>query len=615
MKLIELNDRLKDHHLARKKLIGEVFDFFQGDFYRGGAGFDGPPPLPKVKSSQAVYDTVLELIPTYFTSKDLVKKACQRHTDGVLGQEPKWYWVTGERIDENGEVVDNRSSQSKKLDKLYTEWWDKTNLKKTLQDATMTALWAYDATSTSMGMFDASGIGVERISTNERDSREIYSTKYIGTRTLKTPDRTSAILRLYYPQRYRRKKPSLLNPLKTASFIEGKFEEILRNLRVQLLSPHTSGIVKDDDNEPLYGYYTYALSKWEGNGSQSETELSILVRDAPDEILKLLPSTPATDTEWEDLTIHCLIREDVPYQASLIDLKGKLLFHELTREPLITASSLNLQRKINLIGTIMSINAGDGIGMKALFNVLPPAKYVRKGENGKETQITLSEYLSEPNREIVEMQPVTVPVGNGMMGFFQGSPNYGADGSYTGPSNPSFQKIGANDTAPLREDRDTFIRDFYEEVDQVHILASSDGAVGEESRKQMFAVFEASLGKTSTTIESAMRWTLEASRDFAAYYSKDTSYQDLSPYAQTNVVTYMITPEDKRVSMEAAEKGYIANDTARAELGVSDVDAEKAVIRNQEDDPIEVKKQEQLEREDATLDKTLKAKQKVVPKK
>lgn len=601
MQLKELNDRQKDHSTARRGLLGEVSDFFKGDFYRDGAGFDGPPPIQRVTESKALYDTVLELIPTYFTSKDMVRKACERHDDGVLGQEPKWHWINKPLL-ASKTLEDNRDDSTKGLDLIYTQWWDDNKIKQILSDADVASLWAYDV-PISEGNYTTQRYAADRVTTNESDVRKNYVYHGDKQRTIATPDRTSSVLRLYIPKKYRQ---TVVVNGKLRKTLSGTFEEILNKVRIQALRPEVSGVIRDDDSEPLFGYYEYELNKYEAEGNTArETEISVLVRDAPDEILQLV-SKSATN---EDFTIHCLIRDDVPIQASVVDLKGKLHFYELSRKPLITASSLSLQRKINLISTILSVNAGDGIGMKALMNVLPPAQFYRITDTSK-TAITMSEYLQETDRTKVSMETLPYPVGNGAVAALQGSNTYDGEGNYLGPANPSLQKLGPVETMNLREDRKVFIRDFYEEVDQPHMLSSSDGDAGEASRKQMFAVFQASLNRTASPVEGAIRWALESSRDFAAHFSKDKSYNKFKVYAQTSLMTYISTTDEKRADMELSDRGYIAHDTARSNAGISDVDAEKVIIANQDTDPVEVKKQEVVEREQENLDAQMAAKQK-----
>jgi hypothetical protein len=571
MTLRELTERLREHQGARQALLAEVSDFMEGDFYRDGKAFDGPATLEGNETLASIHNTVMKLVPNYFTVKDVVGKGCARHAENVVGKEPKWNWLAEEE----------RTDGTKTLDELYLEWWDETHFLSTLEEGTTDVLWAYDAP--------------------KRDGDKKFTRT--GDRTSRTPRRTSVVLRFHYPKKFQRREGKAGDTFKP----KGTFDEILGKTRIQKLEPLASGVVRDDDGEPLFGYYSYALDKWERleAGASQETELSILWDDAPVEIKELAKNG------GEGKTIHCIMRDDKPVSAVCLELNGQLTFYELTRKPLVTAASLNLQRKINLLSTILSINAGDGVGITILKNAVPPGKWYIKGDSG-EQQVSMWQAMLHDDPSKVRFEPQAIGIGSGNIISLQGAAKYALDNDgnpvFVDQHDPKFEKTQPFDTEAIRSDRDAFIRDFYEEIDQLHILSSSDGGMSEDSRKQQASIFINSLRKTGTTVEGAIRWALSITRDFAAYFSNDATYQAFRPYAAVTLSGHVTTPADKKDAREAAKEGFISIERARVEQGVDDPTSEVEVIENEENDPINVKAQEQIDREQENLDKTLKAK-------
>lgn len=251
--------------------------------------------------------------------------------------------------------------------------------------------------------------------------------------------------------------------------------------------------------------------------------------------------------------------------AAPLDLGGHLTIYELERDALITPQVRQLQALLNMALTMLARNSVlGGFLERILLNVQLPGHYEGEGLD----------------RRFI---PDTFRVGAGTTNALMGA-TYTDEQGMTRMASPS---VVYRDPVPVVTFVDTK-REAYmgilEETDQLHALISGDATASGESRKQARADFKTSLLDTQAELNQAGRWLLETVLAMGAAFSGQPGrFAELRAVFECRLDTGPISSDDQREVRENVKAGLLSEETGMAEIGVQDVDAEKAKIAEERD--------------------------------
>lgn len=247
---------------------------------------------------------------------------------------------------------------------------------------------------------------------------------------------------------------------------------------------------------------------------------------------------------------------------------GQITMHELARERLITDQVVQNQRALNLALTMLSRNVVMGGFLERTYlNAQLPGRME-----------------DDPNRPgSKRFVPEQMHVGAGATNFISGVTTTDANGNEI-LATPS---LIYRDPVPVDTFRNTkaeSYRTILEEVQQLHALISGDATSSGESRKQAQSDFKQSLSDTRTQVEAALRWLLETVLAMAAVFAGQPGrYASLRAVASCHLDLGPVSADDQRVTIELVDKEIISRETARARVGVDDVDAEATRIEAEQE--------------------------------
>lgn len=461
-------------------------------------------PKP-VDLDEKAESSVLTLIERQFVSRNVLAEVITRHRDGVVGREPNWSLTT---------PTAGRKKVIAEAEEALTVWWDETGVHLALQEAVRTLLYARET------------------SRRGEAPRAAYSPLRLFIRSQSIRDGVV--------------------PRRTS------LAEALDDLRVHAAAPYAAGVLRNLDGDPIATRYAYRDD--DGNVREEITGLARILREFDLEV----PDGAADD----DTVILVQDMSGTVLEVAAYQLGGRLLMHEMTREPLITPSSLALQKLINKTWTMMSHNLDlAGFTERTLLNAQMPGRWL--DENG--------DPAARPE-DGVRFQPDPVFVGAGATNWFSGIPQYDSDGSvrYTSPQVVYRDPVPPDAFTETLEAARTAI---YEESKQLHVLISGDATASGVSRTQATNDFVASLQMTGAQVAHATRWLLSTALSLASVLMGQAGrYEDLRPTVTPRITAVQPTPEDVRMEIEKRDAGLQSTQTARSRVGIEDVDAEAALI-------------------------------------
>lgn len=266
-------------------------------------------------------------------------------------------------------------------------------------------------------------------------------------------------------------------------------------------------------------------------------------------------------------------KTDVEEDFITLPLNGKLLFFEMKGEAFITAAMRSQQKLVNKAFTMMSHNLDeDGFRKKKILNGLPPGKF---GKDATGAQI----YIPDPDGE---------QVGAGSISYTQGLPTVERDAegriktSYTTPSVHESEPI---DVKTFIETAKTASEAILEEADQMHITISGDAAPSGESRIQARDNFRQSLEDTKSAFDDCVSEVFETVLAVVAYLmEQDDRFIDLQVTVSALLNLGPKSIEERRVAREEAKDNYRSIESAMEELGITDPDAMKAIIKQEQEE-------------------------------
>lgn len=472
------------------------------------AGGDGWTGPNPIDLDTGTSSSVLTLIEREFVSRNVLNEVITRHRDGVLAREPIWS-VSKER---------NRKTQAAEIEQAITTWWDESGIPAVLQEAVRTLLYARETSNTG-----------------------------------EAPRKARSPLRLY---------------IREKSVIDGRvpkrasLAEALMDIGLHAAAPYAAGILRNLDGDPIATHYEYA-----DDDGQQVREITGLAMDLRRYGLPIPSSVPGQNTVvlLQHGMTGATLEEPLSYAIS-----GRMLMHEMTREPLITTAAIQQQKLINKAFTMMSHNMDiAGFTERTLLNAQMPGHWV--DEDGA----TVS---PEDGKRFV---PDPLFVGAGATNWFSGLSTVDEAGviRYTSPS------IVYRDPVPPEAFTSTIEAArlaVYEEAKQLHVAISGDATASGRSRVQATNDFVASLELTAREVERAVRWALEAAVALGSVLmGAPARFEGLRVVAQARLAAVQPTVEDVQSELAKYGAGLVSRESAMSGVGVEDVDAELAKIASE----------------------------------
>lgn len=496
---------LANDQRRRRAALQDLERYIFTDQWAAGVGWTGPNP---VNLDDKVESTVLTLIERKFVSRNILEEVISRHRDGVVGLEPHWTLGT---------------DQPRGLKRLITEaetalttWWDETGVHEQLQEAVKTLLYAAED------------------SKRGEPPRFAYSPLRVFIRSASVGEDGTV------PRR-------------------GSLDEALGDIRVHAAAPYTAGVIRNSDGDAIATRYVY--SDDDGDAREEITGVvATLRRYGLEDNL----------TRFRDEDTVVLVRNNLGgdvIDAAAYDLGGQLLMFEMTREPLVKASSVSLQKLINKAWTMASHNLDvAGFTERTLLNAQMPGHW--EDDDGVTTTPELG----------VRFVPDPLYVGAGATNYFSGIPQVDADGNvrYTTPS------IQYRDPVPpeaFTQTYDAAREAIYEEAKQLHVLISGDATASGRSRAQATNDFVASLELTGSQVARATRWVFSTVLALASVLmGEPRRFVALRPTVTPRLAAVQPSSEDVTAAIAKRDAGLISTQTAMSEVGIEDVDAEAKLI-------------------------------------
>lgn len=471
------------------------------------AGDGWTGPNP-IDLSTGTTSSVLTLIEREFVSRNILNEVITRHRDGVLAREPVWS-VSREK---------GRKTQAQEVEDAITAWWDSSGIPSVLQEAVRALLYARESSNTS-----------------------------------EAPRPARSPIRLY---------------IREKSVIDGRvpkrstLAEALNDIGLHAAAPYAAGVLRNLDGDAIGTHYEYS-----DDDNNPIREITGVAADLRRYGAKIPDGTP--DAATVVLLTHATGGQPIE-EPAYYELGGRLLMHELTREPLITTSAIQQQKLINKSFTMMGHNMDiAGFTERTLLNAQMPGHWVDDGG------ATVS---PEDGQRFV---PDPLFVGAGATNWFSGLPT--VDGS--GVTRYETPSIVYRDPVPPEAFTATIEAArlaVYEEAKQLHVAISGDAAASGRSRVQAANDFVASLELTAREVERAVRWALETAVALASVLMGAAGrYDVVRVVAEARLAAVQPTAEDVQSEIAKFSAGLVSRESAMSGVGVEDVDAELAKIESE----------------------------------
>lgn len=439
-----------------------------------------------------------DLVRRNFVQRNALKEVVTRHRDAVIGREPQWDLTTDTQ---RGTVKLREETIAAVLD-----WWDTNTVLGVLQTATARLLYAEEAAQKGEELRPAiSPIRLFLRATSVNEAGII-------------PKRTT-------------------------------LAEALADIAVHACNPTIAGVLRNTDGDVIATRFEYVdeqnrhLIEVTGTGANLAA-LGLNVDATPDTLIVILANA-AIDS-----------------QTARLPLAGRLLMHEMRREPLITEGARSQQKLINKTWTMLSHNMDvAGFTERTFLNAQSPGKWV--GDDGNPTTPGDGKFVPEP-----------LIVGAGASRHVVGLVEPSHDGTYR-YATPSVQYRDPVPPDAFTKTTDAAYRALLEECKQLHVLLSADGNASGASRKQATADYLDSLGLTANAVQGAVRWLLGTTLRLAGVLmGSPDRFDALKPMAQARISVVQPTSEDIKATIAKRGALLISRETAMTEVGIEDPDAE-----------------------------------------
>lgn len=280
------------------------------------------------------------------------------------------------------------------------------------------------------------------------------------------------------------------------------------------------------------------------------------------------PRAELSAADGETTVLRILDADGVASEARL-PLGGRLLLHELTRPPLITASVLSLQRLLNLALTMLGRNVVlGGFLERVLLNAQLPG-----------------EFVADPATGVKVFVPHPLRFGAGSITALTGAEiRDEATGELKGYATPS---VVYRDPVPVQtfaDTRDIAYHAILEGCQQAHAILSGEATPSGESRRQALADFLSSLRLTAPAVEGATRWLLETALHLAAHFAGQPGrYLDLRAVATCHLDTGPLSTDEAAQVVSLVDARLLSRETGMARVGIDDSDAEAQRIQAEQE--------------------------------
>lgn len=336
-------------------------------------------------------------------------------------------------------------------------------------------------------------------------------------------------LRLWTPQRFRKSS----NPI----------------LRVCLHSPHPGSVTinRDPDGFTESIEYVYSQDKKERKEVQFLDDDGLTVFYTLDEKGIELPILDADNNE-------------LPFTRTSLDLGGRYTIYEMRSPSLITDSIKRSQDAINYSLTLMIRNLNEaGFRERLIMGATPPGRW--EGD-----KFIPDEFITGPGR----------------VNFISGVPLEDDTGNLRGYTNPTVFNSEPVNVQTFIDTAQTFIVAIYHQMRQAHLLGN-DLQLSGVSREQSRTDFETALGNFSGTIEAAVSGIYGAA--LASMVQGDRNfeqYKNLDVSVQLRLNASKPTPLERVQNREDYKEKLLSRTTAMARIGVDNIDAEVALLAEEE---------------------------------
>lgn len=256
-----------------------------------------------------------------------------------------------------------------------------------------------------------------------------------------------------------------------------------------------------------------------------------------------------------------------------LPLNGQLLVFELNGESFITPAMKSQQKLVNKAYTMLSHNLDvSGFRERVYLNAMPPGEIEIDPVTQKKT--------FKPNPEGIE-------VGAGKLSYTQGVPITEREGDKIKNTltNPG---VFESDPIPVTTYIETAAAGseaILEEADQKHIAISGDATASGESRIQARDEYQGSLEDSKSELDDTMSGCFEAVLALVAYLmGSPDRYIDLQVTFNAILNPGPVSADQRRVTMEEAEKRFRSRESAMDGIGITDPDAMKSKIKEEEEE-------------------------------
>lgn len=514
-----LHERVNDELTRKRGELATRQAFVKGDHWQQGRQWTGPRPKitaalsdpDKVKISE-----VMQEIERAFIQRNLVKEACGRHRNGVVGRDIQWTLTTKRPLKPDEEPTAEETALIEEADAALIEWWDRSSARAELRKAVFDLMWA--GTDESLA---------------------------------------SSMLRMFIPKR----AINDAGEVPTATTLT----DALKAIDVNHTDPLSSGTIRDSD-----GLIVAAFNTYEDADEQTVDELTLLERDVDSVLLAALTEANAIPPGFNEKGERALviIRDGAVMRTVLYDLDGRLPIFELERETLITDAALDQQNLVNLAYTMAGRNVVQGGFLERIItNAQVPGSWVNSaGER------------VAPNAPGATFQAGTFQVGAGTTNVLAGIPIRDDQGRVTRYTTPSVTYRDPVPVTTFLDTKDMGKEGFLEEVQQVHQLIASDATASGRSRQQAAEDFASSLSNTAEPVERVGREMLETIlRWGGVLQNKADAYASLRVTVTPRISAMQPNSTDKRDAISLKDADILSDQTAMTLAGIDDPDAEMAL--------------------------------------
>ena len=355
-----------------------------------------------------------------------------------------------------------------------------------------------------------------------------------------------SMLRLYIPRGLLEEAPSGNGEGSTTVVRASDLPEALGKLYLDHPEARAAATWEDPDTKRKVAIFLYERApEAEGGEPEELAELVYLDEDRDNTIIRTV-SKGEGDQEWP------------------LKFSGRLPMEEMSRKGLITEQVRQGQRAHNLALSMIPRNVTTGGFLEqVLLNAQMPGHW-EKDESGQPKRFVPADYKRGP----------------GMVNFIRGiETGTDAQGNVV-LTDPQVYDREPVPVTPSVEAKRSHYADILDEVDQVHVLLSSE-AVSGRSREQARADYEASLRLSQSHVERAGRWVIETALAMAESFlgSPGKYTEKLRATFTCHVHLGPVSPEERKQNGDDMKAGIVSRETAMSKSGVQDVDAELERMR------------------------------------